>query len=69
MKSMRNREPGIKCMNTEGNLARDSVRLTEGGAPETAADRDDGQLGGDQATANGVGDLLGALGAQADVAV
>jgi len=45
------------------------VRLAELGAPKSAADRDNVELGVLDGTADGRGNLLGALGAEAEVPV
>jgi len=45
------------------------VWQTETGAPETTTDRDDVQLGIGLCTLDCVGDFLGALGAEAEVAI
>lgn len=45
------------------------MRLAKVGAPETAADGDDAQLGDDDSGADGSGDLLGGLDAETDVAL
>lgn len=49
------------------DLCRDGVRLAKDVAPVAEADRDDAQLGKDDGAADGSGDLLRALHAQADV--
>merc|ERR1719353_1495209 len=51
------------------NLHRDGVRQADLVTPVAAADRNQVQLGGDDASPNRRGDLLGALVAEADVAV
>ena len=43
------------------------MRLTEGGTPVTAADRDDGELREDDRAADGGGDFLRALDTETDV--
>ena len=45
------------------------VRLAQVGAPETAADGDDAELGDDDGSADGGGNLLGGLDAETDVAL
>jgi hypothetical protein len=45
------------------------VRSTEVGAPVTATDWDDGELGNDDGGADGGGNLLGGLDAETDVAL
>lgn len=52
-----------------GELARDSVGLSEGGTPVATADRDDGSLGKSNSAADGVGNFARALDAEANVAV
>lgn len=51
------------------DLARNGVRLSELGTPVTTSDRDNGELGQDDSGADGVGNLLGALDAETNVAL
>lgn len=50
-------------------LVGDGVRSTQVGAPVTSSDRDDGQLGDDDGTSDGVGQFLGSLDTQTNVTV
>ena len=50
------------------DLARHGMRFGDMGSPVTSTDGDDGQLGNDDSAADGGGDFLGALDAEADVA-
>jgi len=52
-----------------GNLARNSMGFTDLVTPITSSHGHDRELGEDDRSANGGGDLLGALNAQADVSV
>ena len=52
-----------------GDLAGNGVGLVQDGTPVTATDGDDGQLGEDDGTTDGSGNLLGALDTETDVAV
>lgn len=47
----------------------DGVRLTEVGTPVTTTDGDNGELGDDDGSADGGGNLLGGLDAETDVAL
>lgn len=45
------------------------VRLSEGGAPVTSSDWEDGELGNDNSSADSGGDFLGGLDSETNVAV
>ena len=64
---------GDKSAHDRGGLTRDlhgdSVGLTKRGTPVSSSDRDDGELGSDDGTTDGSGNLLGALDTETKVAV
>jgi hypothetical protein len=51
------------------NLGGHSVNSSDTVSPVSTADRDDGNLGGNDGSANGVGNFLGALDSQSNVSV